>query len=450
MTEKYDIKSTADFMKNVGEHSINKGAMPSYSQKFPFVWKKAKGVYFWDSDGKRYLDSTSGWFSAGLGHANDRLTQAISRQLNELWSVTSGFSSEAREKAVYSLCENLPEELSRVVFGTSGAEANEIVLHMIRELRPGEGIIVFEGSYHGKTYATRHLGGNHGFRKPILSGTSSIPVYHAEYPYPYRCSERGGDNLSKSIVDTLQEELDDSRHPMKNVGALIVEPAQGVGGFIVPPKDFLGYVRDFCNQNNILMICDEVITGFGRCGPMFYSTGQGTTPDILIIGKGIANGLPLSAVVINEGLYDQLDMQGAQINIYSSTTAGNPLCCAVASEAIRMFNENNLNQQSENSGHYLRNSLESMVGQFSVIGEIRGAGMFTGIEMVEDKESKKPNRKIGKELYQECLRRGLLINVGGSYGNVIKMAPPIIIENSEMDELVDIVRESFIEVMKNA
>jgi 4-aminobutyrate aminotransferase len=414
------------------------------------VWKKAEGIYFWDADGNRYMDSTSGWFSAGLGHANERLTQAIRRQIDGLWSVTSGFSSEARERAVYDLCENLPEELSKVVFGTSGAEANEIVLHMVRELRPNKGIIVFEGSYHGKTYATRHLGGNHGFRKSILSNTSPVHVYHAEYPYPYRSDGREPASLSERIVDTLQADLEDPRHPMKNVGALIVEPAQGVGGFIVPPENFLKYIRDFCDQNDILMICDEVITGFGRCGPMFYSTGQGVTPDILVVGKGIANGLPLSAVVTNEELFDQLNMEGAQINIYSSTTAGNPLCCAVASEAIRIFNEDNLQQKSVDSGNYLRSSLESQIGNLPIIGEIRGTGMFTGIEMVEDKQSKKPNKNIGKELYRACLSKGLLINVGGSYGNVVKMAPPLIMDNQEIDELADIVRDSFTEVIKNA
>jgi len=299
-----------------------------------------------------------------------------------------------------------------------------------------------EGSYHGKTYATRHLGSNYTFRKSVISSSPPIPVHHALYPYPYRHSHVHGKSADDFCIDTLQSNLDDPAHPLKDIGALIVEPAQGVGGFIIPPKGFLKKLRRFCERNDIILIFDEVITGFGRCGSLFHGITQGGAPDILVVGKGIANGLPLSAVVVKEELYGELNMAGAHINIYSSTASGNPICCAVASEAIRLLKEDNFESEVIRKGEFFRELLADRLKDEAIIGEIRGAGLLIGVELVEDKATKNPANNIAQEICSESLKRGLIINVGGPYGNVIKLAPPLIAEENQLENIVDILEES--------
>ena len=302
------LNSNNQAMQAISKISINASGFGEFQKKFAFVWNNAEGIYVWDLDGRKFLDTTSGWFSANMGHNHPRLTQALIEQAHKFWGVSSGFSHEAREKFVYALTQQMPSNLSRVIIGSSGAEANEIVLQMGREYAGDKGIVAFTGSFHGKTYATRHLGGNDSFRKHLGGSPSPIPIYRMEYPYPYRSGDISNETqIEDHCVAKLQSYIDDSRNPLKNVGALILEPAQGVGGFIVPPQGFLAKIREFCTRNNIVMIADEVITGFGRCGPLYYSTGQGIVPDIVVSGKGIANGLPMSAVIVDDALFAELD-----------------------------------------------------------------------------------------------------------------------------------------------
>ncbi len=430
-------------LQGIARTSINEKGFDEFQKKFPFVWKRAEGIHVWDLEDNKYLDSTSGWFSANMGHNHPLLTQALLEQARKFWGVSSGFSHEAREKFVCALTQEMPSSLSKVIIGSSGAEANEIAIQLIRECSGDKGIIAFTGSFHGKTYATRHLGGNESFRKHLGVSPSPIPIYRVEYPYPYRAGAMpAGEQLADYCLAELARCMDDSRNPMKNIGALIAEPAQGVGGFIMPPQGFLAKIRDFCTKNDIIMVADEVITGFGRCGPLFYSTGQGVIPDILVTGKGIANGLPMSAVIVDEAIFSELDMKGGHINHYSSTTSGNPLCCSVAAAALALFREENFSVTTAGKGDYLRQKLEEKIGGIEEVGQIRGTGLMIGIELVKNRKSKEPAKETGQLLYEEALKRGLIINVGGSYGNVVKLAPPLIITQNQMDELIETLTES--------
>jgi putrescine aminotransferase len=436
------------------DHLIHPLYHPNDS-KNPFVWVKGEGSVLRTADGREYLDGLACLWNVNLGHGRKELAQAASRQMEEL-AFTSSYTGHTNIPAV-QLAERLAEKsypaITHFFFASGGGEANDSAIKTARYYWISQGkpdkikIVGREHGYHGVTMGAMSATGIPAYW-PMFGG--KLPGFlHIPSPYPYRYVS---DNPSVSPGQAAANELEKliAKEGADTVAAILAEPVQGAGGLIVPPDDYFPRLREICDKYDVLLVSDEVITGFGRTGRWFGLEHWNVQPDIISFAKGITSGyLPLGGIGISDRVFKVLsEVPPERKWMHAFTYSAHPTCCAVALATLDILERENLVEEAERKGKKLLEGLKQLAGQEGV-GEVRGLGLMCGVEFVEDKPTKKPfpaARKIGAKVQQECYRRGLVSRIKD---DIYLLAPPFVIADSEIDRIVDILGEAIPAALRN-
>jgi len=405
----------------------------------PLIISEANGARVKDITGRQYIDFAGG---VGVGHCPNAVVEAIRDQAGK-------YIHTCFHLMMYEPYIALAEKLNHIVPGdypkktlltNSGAEAVENGVKIARYFTKRGGIIAFEGGYHGRTLLALSLTGK---VKPYKLGFGPfVPeVYRIPYAYCYRCP-LGIEYPSCDLrcADYVKEAFR-IQAPPQEIAALIVEPVLGEGGIVVPPKGYLERLKGICSEEGIVFIADEVQTGMGRTGKMFACQHFGIAPDILIVGKSLAGGFPLSAVTGRGEIMDAPHVGGL-----GGTFSGNPLACRAAMEVIKMIEENALASRASEIGRRTADRLKAFQEEFPIIGDIRWLGAMIGLELVRDRETKEPATRETRQVIKSCYERGLLLTRSGAFSNVLRTLMPLVITDEEIDEGLSILKEVMREI----
>ncbi len=396
--------------------------------------KATSGVYVEDYDGNKFLDFTSGVAVTNIGYNHPAVVKAAKEQIDNMIHHGTMFRTEPVVALAEKLAEITPRPITRFFFSNAGAEAVEGALKLARFSTKRQGIIAFRGAFHGRTFGavsiTTSKAKYSSHYAPLLPG-----VHIAPYPYPYRdpyCDTP--EECTASALDELHKILKHQVDP-GSVACMIVEPMQGEGGYIVPPPDFLKGLREICDKHDILLIFDEIQSGMGRTCKWFACEHVGVDPDIITIAKGIASGFPLSAVGGREDL-----MEGWEANMHGTTFGGNPVSCAASLATIKTIEEKKLLSKGMKLSEHIFKRLREMKAKYPIIGDVRGLGLMIGVEFIkaEEPEKKLINKEGRDAIVKQCLQDGLILLACGTNGNVIRIIPPLITTQEEVDKGLDI------------
>ena len=398
----------------------------------------AHGAEIWDVDGKHYIDFAGGIGTLNVGHTPEPVVEAIREQAGIL--IHNCFSVAIYEPYVElarRLCEIVPGEFGKkAMLVNSGAEAVENAVKISRAYTGRPEVISFRNSFHGRTFMGMSLTGKD---KPYKIGFGPFDphVHHADFPYAYRDSS--GEVADGSAIERmLREEV-----PASEVAAIIVEPVQGEGGFVGAPAAFLLKLREICTREGIVLIADEVQTGYGRTGKMFAVEHAGVQPDLVVLAKSMAAGMPLGAVV---GRAEVMD--GPGLGGIGGTYGGNPLACRAALAVLDMFADGTLLSRAGQIGDQIRTRFREMQSRFDLIGDVRGPGAMVAMELVRDRVSKEPAPAETSEIIHRCHEQGLLIIKAGMHDNVIRTLVPLVINDDLLNEGLDTLESQLAVVSK--
>jgi len=400
---------------------------PSYPRGYPFVMDHGKGSEVWDVDGNRFLDFMGGIAVVSTGYSHPKVVKAIQEQAEKFIHISSDFYHENWIKLAEKLDEIAPFKEDALSFMTnSGTEAVETAIKLARYHTKRTNFIGFTGAFHGRTMGavtfTASKAKYHGGFYPLMNG-----VTHAPFPNPYRpvLERRKGEDYGEAAVRYIEDEILTQILPPKDVAGILVETIQGEGGYIVPPDGFFPALRKLCNKHGILMILDEVQCGMGRTGKWWAIEHFGVEPDMVTAAKGIASGMPLGACIARKSVMDW------EIGTHGNTYGGNPISCAASLATIDLI-ENGFMQNAKEVGEYAMDALEEIKSRHPCIGEVRGKGLMIGVEFVKDRERKAPAKDLTDRVVALGYERGLLMLSCGK--SVIRIAPPLSMSTSEMDE----------------
>jgi adenosylmethionine-8-amino-7-oxononanoate aminotransferase len=420
--------------------------------KEPFIVARADGIRFWDVQGKEYLDGLAGVYVVNVGYGNPRMLEAVRRQLETLAfnPPMHGTNPRAIELANL-LAEITPGDLHTVRLVDSGSEANEAAFKIARQYHrqtgnPGKYKILSRYlSYHGATGSTMSAGGV-GARKTLYE-PAAVGFLHTYPPYCYRCPyEKTYPDCEVFCARTVRSlvEWEDPR----SVAAIIVEPISNTGGIITPPMEYLKILRQICDEHHILLIFDEIITGFGRTGNLFAANTFDVVPDILCCGKGMSSGYaPLAAAILRKPIADAFwGVPGTEL-AHGHTYAGNPVASAAGLASVREILDRQLPENARRVGAHLVQRLEGL-RPLGIVGDIRGKGLMIGVELVQDPATKTPFPpavQIGRRIGKQCLRNGLLLRFDPHW---IAFGPPLVVTEPDIDAMVAILEQSIREVLR--
>jgi 4-aminobutyrate aminotransferase len=398
---------------------------------------RAEGIYLYALDGKRYIDFMSAFGVVNVGHNHPAVVAAAREQMEKQVHGAVGVTlHESVLRLAALLPEILPGHLDMFFFGNSGSEAVEGSIKLARNATKRPGIIAFMGGFHGRTYGAATLTASKAVYRtgldPFVPG-----IYHVPYADPYHSSHR--DEPEKCVeesINSLELVLKRLIAPSQ-VAAIIVEPIQGEGGYIVPPKEFLVRLREICSEEDILLIFDEVQSGFGRTGEWFAAQAFGVQPDIMAVAKGIANGFPLGAVCAHYDL-----MRRWEPTVHGTTFGGNPVSCAASIATIETIRREGLLQNARENGKYLLSRLKELKATHQIVGDARGFGLMTAIEFIVPGSEREPNAPAAKKFLNESLSRGVLMYPCGMQGHAVRLAPPLNVTREQIDEVTKIAAES--------
>lgn len=413
---------------------------PSYTRVYPLVVERGEGAMIFDVDGNRFLDFTAGIAVCSTGHCHPRVVAAIHKQSSSLIHMSgTDFYYEPQGQLAKRLAELAPGASDkRVFFTNSGAEAVEAAFKLARYHTGRQHMISFFGGFHGRTMGALSLTGSKVVQRRGFAPL--VPqVSHIDYPNCYRCERWPGHGCAASCcLESIRqiEELFQRTVSPTEVAAIIVEPIQGEGGYIVPPPDFHRELRALCDKHGILFIVDEVQSGMGRTGRMFAIEHWGVVPDVICLAKGIASGLPLGAIITTNQIMDWGP------GSHASTFGGNPISCVAALETIDLLEES-LMENAREVGGYLLARLRDLETRQHLIGDVRGIGLMVGMELVLDRETKEPASTIRDAVVQSCFHKGLLLLGCGQ--NTLRFCPPLVVTREQADCAVAIVEEALAE-----
>lgn len=400
----------------------------SYPRAYPFVMDHGKGVEVWDVDGNRFLDFAAGIAVASTGHSHPEIVKAIKEQVEKFIHISSDFYHPIWVELAEKLDSIAPFQNEKAVsfMTNSGTESVEAAIKVARYHTGRSRFIGFLGGFHGRTLGSLAFTASKSvYRKgffPLMDG-----VVHAPFPDPYRplLKVDPGEDDGEAVVRFIEEELMTKVIPAEEVAAIMVEPIQGEGGYIVPAEGFFPALRELCDRHQILLIVDEVQSGMGRTGKMWAVENFGVEPDIVCAAKGIASGMPLGAMIARESIMTW--PKGAHGNTYG----GNPVAAAAGLGTIQLI-ENGLMENAWDTGRYMKDALEEIQSAHETIGEVRGLGLMLGVDFVKDKGSKEPFKKLRDKVEREAFEHGLITL--GCGASAIRFAPPLILNKSEVDE----------------
>ena len=400
----------------------------------PFVLAGGAGSRLFDAEGNSFLDFSSLWSLANLGYSDRTVRQAIKDQIDRTQcSVLASAINEPGSLLAERLAGMMTRQPKKVWFGLSGSDASEAAQRLLLKATGKRRVISFIGSWHGTTDATMALSGFAGF-SDHFGGSNIVKI---PYPDPYRRPflPHPDQSLTEQCLSYLEDVLFATICPPDDVAAIFVEGIQADSGDIVPPDDFLPQLRSLCDRYGIYLVIDEVKIGLGRTGKMFSYEHAGIEPDIVLLGKALGAGLPLSAII---GPPEVLDV-GTGLALY--TISGNATSCAAALAGLDVVERDNLVDQAGRVGRYLLNRLETLI-RHSQVGDVRGRGMICGVDLVTDRESKRPDSALAARVVYRAWQLGLIVFYAGTYSNVLEITPPLILTEAEVDEGVAILDQA--------
>ncbi|WP_020157067.1 diaminobutyrate--2-oxoglutarate transaminase [Methylobacter marinus] len=418
----------------------------SYPRRLPIAIRRAEGVFVDDMDGRRYIDCLAGAGALALGHHHPVVVEAIRRTLADgVPFQTLDLTTPVKDRFVEALFSSLPKafaDQARIQFcGPSGADAIEAAVKLVKTATGRRSILAFHGAYHGMTHGALGLTGEIG---PKLHVSGLMPdVHFLPFPYLYRCPfSLGGEVGWRSSLAYIERLLDDSNSGITPPAAMILEAVQGEGGVIPAPDEWLREIRRMTRKRGIPLIIDEVQTGIGRTGRMYAFEHSGIQPDVLVLSKAIGGGLPLSAVVYHK------ELDRWQPGAHAGTFRGNQLAMAAGTATLQYVKEHRLDLHAHEMGERLMAILRNIQKDKPQIGDVRGRGLMIGIEIVNPVDPPDalgvypPNRKLACRIQTECLKRGLIVELGGRQGSVVRVLPPLIVTTDEIDQIGTIFAEA--------
>jgi 4-aminobutyrate aminotransferase len=411
---------------------------PSYPRDYPFVMSHGRGTEVWDVDGNRFLDFMAGIAVCATGHAHPAVVRAVQEAAGKFLHISSDYWHENMVGVAERLARIAPfGEPAMSFLCQSGTEAVEGALKLARYVSGRQRFIAFLGSFHGRTMGSLALTSSKytqqkGFA-PTMPGVTHVP-----YPNPYRPLFAGADQ-GAATLDYLRM-LFERNLPPAEVAAIVVEPIQGEGGYLVPPDGFLPGLRALCDEHGILLVCDEVQSGIGRTGRMFACEHWGVRPDIITSAKGLASGLPIGAVIAKRRLMERWT-RGA----HGNTFGGNPVSCAAAVATLDLVVNEYLGNAASTGGYFLER-LRELQREFPCIGEVRGKGLMIGMELVAGDAARTPARALCDRLIRQAFQNGLLLLSCGL--STVRFMPPLSVSVAEVDEALGLLRGSLTEALQ--
>lgn len=407
----------------------NKVLSPSYTRGYPFVMSRGEGALVEDVDGNSFLDFNAGIAVVAAGHSHPRVVAAIQEQAAKFLHMSgTDFYYENMVDLAEKLAALMPGQgPNRVYFGNSGTEAVEAAIKMARYHSGRDKFIAFVGGFHGRTMGSLSLTGSKVVQRKGFG--PMLPVHHIPYAYCYRCAYgKQPETCNVECVKVIEDQLFKTILPAEEVAAIVVEPVQGEGGYVVPPRKFHEELRRLADKYGILLVHDEVQCGMGRTGKMFASEHFGVDPDVITLAKGIASGMPLGVTVA------RADVMNWRPGAHASTFGGNPVAVAAALTTIELLEES-LVENAATVGAHILDRMIDWPRRFQYVGDVRGLGLMIGFELVTDKETKERAPHIRNRLEEMAFERGLLILGCGT--NSIRLCPPLVVTKDQADFAVD-------------
>ncbi|HEX9665978.1 MAG TPA: 4-aminobutyrate--2-oxoglutarate transaminase [Thermodesulfobacteriota bacterium] len=389
----------------------------------PAFIKQAKDALITDIDGNTFIDFASGLASVNVGYSREEIVEPLREQVEKyLHTCFHVFMYEPYVRLAERLAEITPGKFpKKTILVNSGAEAVENAIKVSRYFTKRKSIVTFEHAFHGRTLLGMTLTSKIRYYK-LGFGPFAPEVYRLPYGYCYRCPfNENSHKCCLACIDNFTSFFKTHIDP-EEVAAIIVEPVTGEGGFIVPPPEFLPEIGRVCKQHGIVFIVDEVQTGFGRTGEMFAVNHYNLEPDLLVMGKSIAAGLPLGAVTGRAEI-----LESPEVGSLGGTFGGNPLSCIASLKVIEIMQEKGFIEHARKIGNLINKRLKEMQGKYYVIGDARGMGAMAAIELVKDRESKEPAKQETSDIIKFCVENGLVIMKAGAYDNVVRLLVPLVI-----------------------
>jgi 4-aminobutyrate aminotransferase len=406
---------------------------PSYPRDYPFVMDYGRGAEVWDVDGNRFIDFAAGIAVTSTGHAHPQVVQAIKNVADRFLHISSDYYHELQIQLGEKMDAIVPfDEPAMTFFTNSGTESVEGALKLARYVTGRPRFIGFLGGFHGRSMGSLAFTASKYTQQasffPTMPGVTHVP-----FPNNYHPVFAGADQ-GEAVLNYIENVLFQSNVPAHEVAAILLEPIQGEGGYLVPPDSFLPGLRALCDRYGILLIADEVQTGIGRTGKMFAVEHWRVQPDIITTAKGLASGMPIGTVTARKSVMEQWP-NGAHGNTYG----GNPLCCAAALATIDLI-EAEYKDNAARMGQYLLDKMRVLADRYPAIGEVRGKGLMIGLEFVKDRLTKAPAKKLVQEVIHEAFHNGLLLLPCGV--STIRLMPPLMLTQDLADEAVEILDKS--------
>ncbi|RQO53274.1 aspartate aminotransferase family protein [Variovorax sp. KBW07] len=419
------------FWQQAGRHLVRYGG--SFE---PLIIERAQGSFVYDADGRGILDFTSGQMSALLGHSHPDIVAVVTEYVRKLDHLFSGMLSRPVVALAEQIARHAPGDLERCLLLSTGAESNEAAIRMAKLVTGRHEVVAFTQSWHGMTgsaAAATYSAGRKGYG-PTAAGSLAIPAPNAYRP---RFTTQDGELDWRRELDDGFEQID--RQSTGALAAFIAEPILSSGGILELPPGYMAALKHKCGERGMLLIVDEAQTGVGRTGLMFACERDGVAPDILTLSKTLGAGLPLAAMVTTAAIEDEAHARGF---LFYTTHVSDPLPAAVGLKVLQVVERDGLVERARTAGERLRQGLLDMQSRHECIGDVRGRGLLLGLELVADRQTKKPAFELGEAITRECMKRGLSMNIVKlpSMGGVFRIAPPLTISDSEIDlglELLD-------------
>lgn len=403
---------------------------------YPISIKKGYGATIEDFDGNKYIDMLASASSLNTGHSHPRIVEALKKQLDNYISYTPVYTySEPLVKLGEELCKITPGDFDKKVFyGLTGSDANDGMIKLVRAYTGRKKVISFIGSYHGATYGALSLTTlSLNMRRKI--GPFLPEIEHIRYPECYRCAFNcDKETCNLECLNDFKKALS-TYLPVEEIAAIVMEPIAGDAGLVVPPAKYMKAIYDFCHENGILFVSEEVQQGMGRTGKWFCIEHFDIVPDVIVIGKSLASGVPLSAVVARSEIMDAL-----QPPAHLFTMSGNALSCTAAIETINVIRDEDLLNKANELGQIARDRFTDMQNKYEIIGEVRGLGLSVGVDLVTDRITKQGNRDAAAKICYRCWEKGLIMIFLAN--GVLRVQPPLVISKEELNKALDIIEEA--------
>lgn len=404
--------------------------------KRPMFWKSAKECNVYNLKDEEFLDCTSSYGVMGIGYSHPAIEKSVSQTIKRIsHTMCEIYPTVPYVQAIDKIRKVIGRSNDQVMLTSSGSDAIDVALKLSYRYTGKKGVLAFENSFHGQTLNALNVTGQKGFRTPFANILPNN-VFFVAYPNCYRSRFRSEAELLAQSISSIEETILKMIDTEDAIGALLVEPMQNAAGYIIPPKGFLSGIRKLCDKYKIVMIDDEIFTGFGRCGQWLMSDYEKIAPDIVCVGKAMTGGFPAAACVASKSIMSSLNYPG-MVPLHGSTFSGNAIVCSVISTTIDIILDNNLIEKSRKNGEYLRNNIRAVLKDVPTVGDVRGIGSATVIEFINGPKDKERNPIAAVNFFEYLFSKKIISLVSGlPYGNCVALCTPFIMNKHELDFVI--------------